>query len=181
MGWHAATFVPAKAPQPTMSSDPFAPPAERASSTLRVLCYIVLFTTALPLFFNVLEVLNPPDPRLVMEAFDSTMERFSQGMDERTGEMMEQVRAVQERLAENGRLVAGIKALGCALAMFGAWSMLRLDRKGFHFYVVGGLLWCFAPMMAAGGNVFTWVMAFLYGFVCLVFTVLFASRLKELR
>lgn len=163
-----------------MSQVPFNT-APAASTLLKVLVWIVLSTTGFVLFLNVLEVVMPPEPVAVMEAFDATLERFSANTDATTAELMEQVRAVQLRLVEAGRLLALLKAVGCLSAMAGAWMMRRLDKRGFHLYVIGGLVWSFAPMVVAGGNVFTWVMAFLYGAVCLFFTVLFASRLKEMR
>ena len=163
-----------------MSQDPFNT-APVPSTLLKVLVWIVLSTTGFVLFLNVLEVVVPPEPVAVMEAFDATLERFSANTDATTAELMEQVRAIQLRLVEAGRLLALLKALGCLSAMAGAWMMRRLDKRGFHLYVIGGLVWSFAPMVVADGNVFTWVMAFLYGAVCLFFTVLFASRLKEMR
>lgn len=163
-----------------MVQDPFHP-AQVPSTLLKVLVWIVLSTTGFVLFLNVLELVVPPDPVAVMEAFDATLERFSTNTDDATAELMEQVRTIQLRLVEGGRLLAALKAAGCVLAMAGAWMMRRLDKRGFHLYVIGGLVWCFAPMVVAGGNLFTWVMAFLYGAVCLFFTVLFASRLKEMR
>ena len=163
-----------------MSQDPFNT-APAPSTLLKVLVWVVLFTTGFVLFLNVLEVVVPPEPVAVMEAFDATLERFSTNTDATTAELMEQVRAIQLRLVEGGRLLALLKAAGCLSAMAGAWMMRRLDKRGFHLYVIGGLVWSFAPMVVAGGNVFTWVTAFLYGAVCLFFTVLFASRLKEMR
>lgn len=163
-----------------MSQDPFNT-APVPSTLLKVLSWFVLATTGFVLFLNVVEVIAPPDPAAVMEAFDATLERFSTNADATTADLMEQMRGIQLRLIEGGRLLALLKAAGCVLAMAGAWMMRRLDKRGFHLYVIGGLVWCFAPMLVAGGNVFTWVMAFLYGAVCLLFTVLFASQLKDMR
>lgn len=129
---------------------------------------------------NVTEALNPVDPRVAMEALDANLESFGTGLDADGGAALERLRDAYARIAENTTTIAVVKAFTCLLAMAGAWLLLRLQRNGFHLYVVAGLLWCFAPMLVTGGNMLTWGLAFLYGFVCLVFTVLLASRLKEL-
>jgi hypothetical protein len=164
-----------------MVVDPFAPPAQGPSSTLKALCYILIITCGIATLLNLKEALAPPDPEAMAEEFDRSLERFGEGMDERTGELMGTLRDASLHMAERASPIAWLKVLAGALAVAGAALMLKLRRAGFHLYLVGGLLWAFAPMLITGGNLLTWVMAAFYGFVVLVFTIVLATRLKELQ
>lgn len=156
-------------------------PSSAAPSTLlKTLCYIIIGTCGLALLMNVTEAMAPPDAQAAMDMLESNLERFGSSLDQEGAAALDGLREAYRRIVESTAAIALVKALSCALAMVGAWFMLRLRRNGFHLYVVAGLIWCFAPMLLTGGNVLTWGLAFLYGFVCLVFTVLLASRLKEL-
>lgn len=167
-----------------MSQDPFAPPKEGPSTLLKVLCIIVFITAGLALVSNVSEALSPPTAEQTEEAWEKSVSMWGGGMDEadeQTQEVFERSRQAMVDMGAHATPIGWTKALGCALALLGAWSMWRLRRVGFHLYIVGGVLWSCAPIFVVGANLVTWSFVLAYGFVCLVFTILFATCLKEMR
>jgi hypothetical protein len=65
------------------------------------------------------------------------------------------------------------------LTLIGAWLMLRLKRKGFHFYLIGNLTAVIAPLLVFGSDNFLgFSYALFAGVTGGLFTFLYALKIK---
>jgi hypothetical protein len=161
---------------------PWPPVQEGRPTFLTVLCVLIFIFCGWSALSNFMEAASPPDPELVEQQIEESMERFgSFGGGADTEEVMDMVREVTMQMVEKARPIAILKGLAALLAIAGAWLMWNLRRQGFHLYVVAGIIWAFAPMFFIGGNMVTWISAVIYGFVVLVFSIMFALNLKYMQ
>jgi hypothetical protein len=68
------------------------------------------------------------------------------------------------------------------LTLIGAWLMLRLRKKGFHFYLLGNIIGVVAPLLVFGsGNFLGFSYAVFAGITGGLFTILYALKIKYMQ
>ncbi len=164
-------------PDTEYAMDPAQPSGRPAFLT--VLCVLIFVFCGWAAISNFMEAASPPYAVMVQEQMEQAMGQFgSFGGDADSEAMLASITETMMRMVEQARPIAILKGLAALLALLGAWFMWNMRKLGFHLYVVAGILWSFAPMFFLGANMVTWVIALMYGFACLVFTIMFASNLK---
>lgn len=154
------------------------PPEQKRPGFLSALCIIVFIFAGWSLISNLMDAMSPPDPEEIEMGMTEAMDQIESLNSDLSEDMMEGIMHVMIRLVEETRPIALLKAFSAILALAGAFMIWKLKRQGFHLYVIGGLIWAFAPMIFVGANVVTWISAVVYGFVVLVFTIMFYLNRK---
>jgi hypothetical protein len=153
-------------------------PPEGRPGFLSALCIIIFIFAGWSLIGNLIEAAAPPDPAEVDVQLEETMDKVEALGTDISEEMLESIRVITLMMVENARPIALLKALAAVLALAGAYMMWKLKKQGFHLYVIGGILWAFAPMIFIGANMITWIYAVMYGFIVLIFSIMFAVNRK---
>lgn len=93
--------------------------------------------------------------------------------------MMDSVGQINEK---NIKLSSAASVIANVLTLIGAILMWRLNRAGFYVYVAGVLLDVVAPFVIYGTGSFLAVMSSVFtGFIGLIFIVLYAFNLKDMK
>jgi hypothetical protein len=163
-------------------TDPWAETTGKRSGVISVFCILIFIFGGYAAWSNFGDWISPPDEDQVgeqMHQMEQTMKRFSSG-EEEAKEMEAEMRDAFEVLLLNSDRIGMWKFVASIGAIIGAILLWRLRRVGLHVYLISGLVWAIAPILVVGGNVLTYAMAFLYGLVVLIFSVVFFSQRKRL-
>jgi hypothetical protein len=83
--------------------------------------------------------------------------------------------------ADNIRKSAIFKLISCLLTLAGAIMMWNLKKTGFYLYIAGVVVLAITPIIILGGSLPGLVGAGGSGFIGVIFIVLYAVNLKDMR
>jgi hypothetical protein len=107
---------------------------------------------------------------------DKSPDKESQAFVENITNTMEKAFTVP-----NLRKMALSEIAGAVLCLLGAFLMFRINTKGYFFYVAGVLLAIIVPFVLFGNNIMAIIMSVVSGFFGLVFCILYAVNLKDMK
>ncbi|HOA38936.1 MAG TPA: hypothetical protein PKJ36_11075 [Flavihumibacter sp.] len=87
-----------------------------------------------------------------------------------------------KKMYENRVPLLIITLVGCALCIYGAMQMRKLNKSGFYLYTIGEIFPIVAAMIFVGGGMMTGMMGILFSLLIpVVFVALYASQLKYMK
>ena len=163
------------------------PPPPQRSTFLTVLCILTFLASSYGLVTNISSYLNADvSSSFVQQSLDDTQSKLEEKLegDEKGADITNKVMSDASRLAtpENIKKSALFAILANVLTLSGAILMFMLRKPGFWMYVAGTLISIVAPLMIYGtGNILGLGLTILIGFFGILFVVLYALNLKQLR
>jgi hypothetical protein len=153
---------------------------------LTVLCYLTMFASSWVMINSFTALINPEQVSL---AFSKELQKIEVQFEQ----MFKQDPVASERVQDlvqatalsnsssNMRDHSLFSLISNILTFLGASLMLRLKRNGFRIYLFGTLLGIVTPLLVFGTtNLLGLAYSIYAGFFGLLFTILYASRLKYL-
>jgi 1,4-dihydroxy-2-naphthoate octaprenyltransferase len=169
--------------QPTTSVQ-FAP---QRSTFLTVLCILTFLGSGYSLVTNISNYLNANvSSSFVQQTLDDTQSKIEKDLDgdEKANDMANRMISDASKLAspENLKKSALFSILASVMTLGGALLMFMLRKPGFWLYVAGTLVSIIAPLVIYGTtNILGLGMTILISFFGILFVVLYALNLKQLR
>lgn len=172
--------------------DPFQPAttvqtAPQRSTFLTVLCILTFLGSGYSLVTNISNYLNADvSSSFVQQSLDETQSKLEKNLegDEKSDEIANKVISDASKLAtpESLKKSALYSILANVLTLAGALLMFMLRKPGFWLYVAGTLVSIIAPLVIYGtGNLLGLGMTVIFSFFGILFVVLYALNLKQLR
>lgn len=151
---------------------------------LKILCYLTIFGSIYMVFTSLSSISSPETVSQAMEkSLDDWQDLFQKSMqaDPRAEQKFEEILTdlSNANSPRNMRDNSFFSLISNILTLIGAWMMLRLRRKGFHFYLLGNIIAVVAPLLVFGSDNF---LGFSYALFAGVsgglFTFLYALKIK---
>jgi hypothetical protein len=165
---------------------PFDKPSTPRPRLLTVLCYLTMFASSWVMINSFTALINPEQVSL---AFSKELQKIEVQFEQ----MFKQDPVASERVQElvqatalsnsssNMRDHSLFSLISNVLTLMGASLMLRLKRNGFRIYLFGTVLGVVTPLLVFGTtNLLGLAYSIYAGFFGLLFTILYASKLKYL-
>jgi hypothetical protein len=158
-------------------------PAQR-STFLTVLCILSFIGGIFTLWSGYRNAFTDAPQQGLIEAREKMEETRAQMGDERLpmlDKLLESAIALAEASVEHARELGYGEMAMATLSMLGIWNMWNRRRLGFWIFVVaavGALVW---PAAILGSGLMASIGLTFSGFISLVFIVLFAFNLKDMR
>jgi len=151
---------------------------------LRLICYLTIFGSIYMMFTALSSISNPDTVSQAMaKSIDDWQDVFQKSMqaDAAAEQKFEEIVAdiSNANSSRNIRDHSFFSLISNILTLIGAWLMLRLKRKGFHFYLIGNLIAVIAPLLVFGSDNFLgFSYALFAGVTGGLFTILYALKIK---
>ena len=168
------------------SPTPFEKSSPQRPRILTVLCYLTMFASSWIMINSLTALMNPEQVSLAFSKELHNMEvQFDEifKQDPITSDRVEQLIAstAAANTSSNMRDHSLFALISNVLTFIGASLMLRLKRNGFRIYLFGTLLGIVTPLLVFGtSNLLGLAYTIFAGFFGLLFTILYASKLKSL-
>jgi 1,4-dihydroxy-2-naphthoate octaprenyltransferase len=161
--------------------------APQRSTFLTVLCILTFLGSGYSLVTNISNYLNANvSSSFVQQTLDETQSKIDKDLDgdEKANDITNKMMSDASKLAspENLKKSALFSILANVLTLGGALLMFMLRKPGFWLYVAGTLVSIIAPLVIYGtSNIVGLGMTVLISFFGILFVVLYALNLKQLR
>lgn len=154
---------------------------------LRFLCYLTIFGSIYMLLSSISGLFQPAEiSQSLSKSIDIWQPFLQQTMmkdpasEQKLVEIMSDLNAANT--TRNMRDHSFFILISNLLTLIGAWFMLRLKRKGFHFYLLGNLIGIIAPLLVFGSNNFLGIShATFTTAIGGLFTLLYALKIKYMQ
>jgi hypothetical protein len=153
----------------------------KRTTFITVLCVLTFLGSAYGIFAGLLAYSKGPElsrankeqrAKQVSKAGTAKQTEFDKKMDSEFAMFMD-----AEKIKQNS--VAGI--IANALTFLGAFLMFRMNSKGFWIYVLGTAGGVIAPLIIFGHNSLANIFAYGSGFVGLIFIIMYAFNLRDMK
>ncbi|MFT3885973.1 MAG: hypothetical protein QM724_11245 [Flavobacteriales bacterium] len=149
---------------------------------LTVICILSLLFAAYSLITGIIGSLHgtsDEDHVLVEQKMAEAQDQLAgnPGMEE----MMESMRVGTMNSLDNARSINLGGAISAVLSLIGVWMMWNLRKVGFWIYLLATLLGLAVPLHYIGTNVVGFGYVGFFGFISLIFIILYAVNLKHMR
>ena len=160
--------------------------AFQSKKLLTVLCYITMFASSWIIISSFTSLM---DPEVVSKGFSAELQKFEDQFEQISKKDPEVTSRLEDLLSKtavanttsNMRDHSLFSLISNILTLIGASLMLRLKRNGFRLYLLGTILGIVTPLLVFGtSNLLGIGFAFYAGFFGLLFTILYATKLKYL-
>ncbi len=154
---------------------------------LKFLCYLTIFGS-IYMVFTALSGISSPETvsKAMTQSIDNWQEIFQQSMqndpqaEQKFDEILSDLSSANT--SRNMRDNSFFALISNILTLIGAWLMLRLRKKGFHFYLLGNIIGVVAPLLVFGsGNFLGFSYAVFAGVTGGLFTILYALKIKYMQ
>lgn len=151
---------------------------------LRFLCYLTIFGSIYMILTSVSGLSSPETVTQAMSKSIEDWQDFFQKSMKNDSNSEQKFEAILSDLSiantsGNMRDNSFFILISNVLTLVGAWLMLRLRRKGFHFYFLGNLIGVVAPLLVFGsGNFLGISYAMFTGVTGGLFSILYALKIK---
>ncbi len=162
-------------------------PAPQRSTFLTVLCVLTFLASSYSIVTNISNYLNADvSSTFVKQSLDDTQSKLEESLkdDEKAAGITDRLMSDASKMSspESIKKSALLTILASALTLGGAILMFMLRKPGFWLYVAGTLVSIIAPLVISGtGNMLSIGMTILFGFFGILFIILYALNLKQLR
>jgi hypothetical protein len=152
---------------------------------LTVLCILTFIGSGWGLISGVINIFTAKtvDTVALTDQMSTEMEKLndSGAAGETATKIMEGTMDMVGKAAENAIPLAIVSMIASALAIFGAYLMWNLSKKGFYIYVIAQIISLIGIFVLLGVNLISVMFIGLGGFLALVFVILYAVNLKYMR
>ena len=126
---------------------------------LRFICYLTIFGS---IYMILTGISGLSDPETVTKAMSKNMEQWQDyfqvsmkndpAAEKKFDDILSDISLANTtgNMRDNSFFIL----ISNALTLLGAWMMLRLRKKGFHFYFLGNLIGVIAPLLVFGSDNF---------------------------
>ena len=151
---------------------------------LRFLCYLTIFGSIYMILTSLSGLSNP---ETVTQAMSKSLDEWQEFFQKSIKNDPVSERKFEEILSDlslanttgNMRDNSFFILISNALTLIGAWMMLRLKKRGFHFYFLGNLIGVIAPLLVFGSDNFLGISyATFTGVTGGLFSILYALKIK---
>lgn len=154
---------------------------------LRIICYLTIFGSIYMIFTSLSAISSPETVTQAMsKSIDDWQEIFQKSMqaDARAEQKFDEILVdlSSANTTRNMRDNSFFSLVSNILTLIGAWLMLRLKKRGFHFYFLGNIIAVIAPLLVFGsGNFLGISYAVFAGTTGGIFTLLYALKIKHMQ
>ena len=154
---------------------------------LKIICYLTIFGSIYMIFTSVSAISSPETVTQAMtKSMESWQDIFQKSMqsDPQAEQKFEEILTdlSNANTSSNMRDNSFFSMISNLLTLIGAWMMLRLRKKGFHFYLLGNIIAVVAPLLVFGSDNFLgFSYAIFAGMTGGLFTVLYALKIKYMQ
>jgi hypothetical protein len=154
---------------------------------LKIICYLTIFGSIYMIFTSLSAISSPETVSQAMsKSIEDWQEIFQKSMqsDPRAEQKFDEILVdlSNANTSRNMRDNSFFSLVSNVLTLIGAWLMLRLKKRGFHFYFLGNIIAVIAPLLVFGsGNFLGISYAVFAGTTGGLFTLLYALKIKHMQ
>jgi hypothetical protein len=162
-------------------------PISKRPTFLTVLCILSFIGSSYFIFNGITTYMNADaSSQMISSALDSARVEVQKevGADDKAGQMADKMLAGVSKMSDPKLMKqnALYMILANILSLGGAYLMFQQRKMGFWIYLLGTGIFILSPVIVFGAtNFMSLGMTLLYGFVGLVFAVLYALNLRHMR
>ena len=153
---------------------------------LKFLCYLTIFGSIYMVLSSISGLTNPEGLSQTMsKSIDEWQSIFEKPLkaDPASEQKLDQILSDINNANTSGNMRDNsfFSLISNILTLLGGWYMLRLQKRGFHFYLIGNIIAVIAPLLVFGSNNFLGFSYALYaGLTGGLFIILYALKIKHM-
>lgn len=154
-------------------------PAPVRPTLLTVICILSFLFGAYSLVTGVIGSFHETtdEDRALVEQKMAEAQQQAPGMEA----MMDSMTTGLNNTLEHSKQINMGGALAAIISLFGVWMMWNLRKTGFWLYLIGVIIGLVVPLYYIGGNIVGFGYVGFFGFISLIFVILYAVNLKYMR